>query len=490
MMDKVYTKKPFGRLSPYIFAVFLGIYLGTSVLLLPPLWALGIPVGILATIITLKHPSIGILSVLFFLCTVIPEESIPVIHIGPGRLYITEPIVLAMFGIMTIRWITNKDFKFRSSPINLPLVLFYSWALLSTIRAIIWSDLTISEAIPEVRIVSYYMIFFLITNLLTNEDELELFVQGFFIFATSVAIAMIIQYAIGTTLPFLTGTVETLKTRGEEYGGVTRIFDTVGEATITAGFIIMTVKLFTNKLALKEGMGFIQWSLLTIAMILTFSRTHWLIAALAFGLTFILTRKGDKKNLINWIYFLFFSIPIIVILIFAFPNSQAANLLNASINRFSSIISIDTFTGSSDTSTLRWRDFEYKYAIPQILQHPFFGLGLGAIYRPPMLGIDDAWSNLQRYIHNSQVWIAVKTGLVGYSFLIWFSVAFLWRGFKYWRQVPTPDKRGLFLGTTLSYVGVMIASNIHPMFTVLFWTPIIGMILGLNEAIIHLYIKE
>ena len=490
MFNKAFTNNIFEKTLIMLSTICIGLLLGLNALFLPPSWALGIPITILVIITTIKHPSIGILGVLFFLCTVIPEESVPIINIGPGRLLITELIVLAMFLFIIIRWLVERDFHFSTSPLNLPILLFYIWALSATIRALLWTDLTISESIPEIRIVSYYMVFYLVTNLIKNKSELEFFIRGFFLLATGVAITMIVQFIIGTKIPFLPGRVEVLVTGQESYGNITRIFDTPGESIITVCLIIKSIELFTSKLTISKGFQVIQWALLGTAMVLTFSRTHWLIVVLAFALAFLLTRKQDKRNFINWSYFLLFSVPLIILLIIAFPDSQAASLLNASADRFTSVLTVETYTGSSDTSTLRWRDFEYKYAVPQILQHPIFGLGLGAIYRPPVYGIDDAWTNLQRYIHNSQLWIVVKTGLVGYFFLAWFSIVFLWRGFKNWRKISDPHKRGFFLGTTLSYVGILVASNIHPVFTVLFWTPIIGVIMGLNEVIIKEYLPN
>jgi len=115
------------------------------------------------------------------------------------------------------------------------------------------------------------------------------------------------------------------------------------------------------------------------------------------------------------------------------------------------------------------------------------GLGLGAKYRPEVYSIDDEAKNTQHYTHNSHLWVAMKTGLIGYALLLLMSFTFIWRGFSYWSRISDPYMSGIALGFALAYLSAFIAGLIHPIFVTLFWTPILGTMMGINEVIYRIY---
>lgn len=68
---------------------------------------------------------------------------------------------------------------------------------------------------------------------------------------------------------------------------------------------------------------------------------------------------------------------------------------------------------------------------------------------------------------------------------MWLSLAFLMRGFKYWWNIVNDRMRGVVLGFTLVYLAVLIAAVANSTFTRWYWTPVIGIIMGINEVILR-----
>jgi hypothetical protein len=68
---------------------------------------------------------------------------------------------------------------------------------------------------------------------------------------------------------------------------------------------------------------------------------------------------------------------------------------------------------------------------------------------------------------------------------MWLSLAFLMRGFRYWRGVADSQLKGMALGLTLVYLAVLIAAVVNSTFVQWAWTPVIGIIMGINEVILR-----
>jgi hypothetical protein len=50
--------------------------------------------------------------------------------------------------------------------------------------------------------------------------------------------------------------------------------------------------------------------------------------------------------------------------------------------------------------------------------------------------------------------------------------------------------RGVVLGFTLVYLAVLIAAVVNSTFTRWYWTPVIGIIMGINEVILRKFRQE
>jgi hypothetical protein len=475
--------KGFDQTIQLILAVLVGVALGTVSLVLSPLWTMVGIAGLVVVLVAVKWPELSILAIIAALCTILPETQMPVINIGPGRLYMTEPIVIGLYVVVVVRWLVDRSFRLVRTPLDLPLILFYIWAIGSTIIAIMNETVSPVSYIPEIRTVSYYLLFFLITNLIRKKGQVETLINGFFFLATVVAVAMIYQYTLGTSVAFLSGRVEVLKTAGNVSSDVTRITDTSGEGILTLAFILKSVILMTASVKVKRVPTLVQWVLFGVAMVMSFNRTHWAVSGLIIVVTALMVRGEMQRRLVKWVLIFLYLIPLASLPFLVMPNSRAGKLVGAAVERVSSLISEESYAESSTTSTIRWRDFEYRYGFKEIQEQPVMGLGLGAEYRPSVFGIDNEWFDGRGYTHNAHLWLAVKTGLVGYFLFMWLMILAIVRGLNRWRKVKDGHLSSVVLGISLAFAGLIVANILHPMYMTLYWTPLLGVMFGLNEVI-------
>lgn len=465
-------------------AVGLGMAVGILATWFPPFWVLvalaALPFGILA----LKRSEFALLGILLATSSIVYEELLPVISTPIGSLHITDVLLLALLGLIIIRRMLKPELNIIRTPLDWPLLAFYGVTLLSTFVAIHGSSVEVEMARRAIRVVTYYLTFFIVTNLVREDHQLHFLVRGMLILATVVAAAMVAQFLLGESLHLFPGRVESLQTQGVSYVDITRILPP-GQSIVVVAFITITVILVLGGRRPLNILVFLQWGLLGLAVLLSFTRTFWVQAGLAIlFLTFLVSGRGMVKLMTRSLVVLLFAAPL---LLFVFDNrdSRFAGLITASYERLATL-------GSSKTvgeDSLQWRYVENEYVLPQILSHPLLGLGLGARYRPFDWRIDRidyharGWDP-RRYIHNAHFWIIMMAGPLAYLCLVWLSVVFLLRGFKYWRLIPDLRMRGYVLSFSLIYLGVLLGAIVSPMFMQWYWTPVIGILMGVNEGVI------
>jgi O-antigen ligase len=462
-------------------ALGLGMLLGLGSVLLSPLLMLTGLVGLGFLILLVKRPEIGLLIHIVITSTLINETNLPKIPIGVGRILITDLILLALIGLIIVRALTDHDFKIVHTPLDLPLLGFLGIAFLSTFIAINQSRLTISDSLGEIRVITGYLTFFVVTNLVREERQLRDLLRGLLFLATGVAFAMIAQFLLGSHVQILPGRVETLGTEGVSFMGVTRIIPP-GESLVFTAFLATTVSIIIDKLTLQKAGVIVAWGLTGFGVVLTFKRNLWIAICLGILLLAIVSGLRNRLKIAGGILIVILAAALLLSPIFSQSGSEASKLVTGAFNRLTSLTKPNTF--EDPDSSLRWRDFEYQYAIPQIVSHPLIGLGQGARYRPFVIGKDWKLFDGRGFIHNGYLSIIVKSGLLGFLSLLAFSLIVLVHGFKFWARIPNLQFQAILLGFTLAYLGILIGSVVSPMIVTGWWTPIIGIIVGINEVIL------
>jgi O-Antigen ligase len=462
------------RKSPVqlVVACAVGLVLGLGCVFFSAAWVLGALAAGAIVVATFKRPEIALLGILALTSSIVFETSLPLIPIGVGSLHIPDIMLLALLSLIVVRRLVEPDFAIIHTPLDWPLLCFYAVALLSTLAAIFGSSLDFNLGMREIRTLSYYLTFFAVTNLLRDRRQIRLLLRGFSVLAILVAAVMLAQFLLGDSVRLLPGRVETI--RSGSYA-ITRVLPP-GQSLILVSFILTTVALSLNRLGPVNMLTLLQWGVLGTAVLITFNRSFWVGVAVAFlGLAYVV-RAHERPKLIGRGLAILVLVAVILVLVLSQPESRAASFVRAAFERLGSIAS----SGTLQEDSLQDRGLEMKYALPQIAAHPLLGLGFGATYRrwDPRLdwrADDGSGYDGRAYIHNGHLWILLKSGLLGYLSLLWLSVAFLVRGFD--RQM-----RSVVLGFTLTYLAGFIGAVVNPMQMQWYWTPIIGMMMGISEV--------
>jgi O-antigen ligase len=423
--------------------------------------------------------------------SIVFEEQLPLVSLGGVSFHIPDILLLGLLGLIAVRWLVKPEFKIVRTSLDRPLLIFYGGTLLSTFIAIFQSSVDVVDARRAMRVLSYYLTFFIVTNLVRELRQLNFLLNSLFLLSTIVAAAMIVQFFLGHMVQLLPGRVESLATQDVVYEDVTRILPP-GLSIVLVSFCALLCILVLEKTKSLKWLKFLQCGLLGTAFLFTFLRSYWAVLIIVLFLLGYIFRGYDRRRLIRWGLVAIFSAAMILLVIFSDPGSRAARLAGASVDRLSTLGRSGTFQGKD--SSLNWRKIENRYAFSTIASHPLIGLGMGAKYRPRDTRIDqrDAISTnyFRGFIHNGHLWILLQSGLIGYLSLMWLSLAFLIRGFRYWRSIANDRMRGVVLGFTLVYLAVLIAAVVNSTFTRWYWTPVIGIIMGTNEVILMKFRQE
>ena len=467
----------------FIGSLLIGILSG----LFSPLWVLAGIAALAFFFVLIKRPEIALLGILIATSSIIFEDQLPLLSIGIGSLHISDILLLGSLGLIALRRLIEPKFRIVRTPLDWPLLAFLGLALLSTAVAINNSSLNFNLGLREYRVVSYYLTFFVVTNLLREEKQLRFLVRGIFTIATIVAAAMVAQSIIGRSLPFLPGRIETLQTQGVAYADITRILPP-GQSIVLVAFITITIVLVFDRTRQINILFLLQWGLLGLAVLVSFTRSFWVQAGLAILILAWVAKGRQWRRLAGLGLVVLLLVTITLLLAFDQPDSRLARLLSASAERLATLGRGETLNEGS----LLWRYIENESALPQILSHPLLGLGLGARYRPYEPRIDImAWNwDARRYIHNAHFWIMMKAGLLAYICFLWLSATFLIRSFKRWRFISNPQLKAHVLSFALTYLGVLIGAIVNPIFLQWYWTPLIGLMMGYNEVVIRKTIRE
>ena len=466
-----------------------GLISGIACLRFSVLLVFGMLAAALFTYATLKRPEIALVGILIATSSIVFEEQLPLVFLGGVSFHIPDILLLGLLGLIAVRWLVKPEFKIVRTPLDRPLLIFYGVTLLSTFIAIFQSSVDVVDARRAMRVLSYYLTFFVVTNLVRELRQLLSLLNGLFLLATIVAAAMIVQFFLGHTVQLLPGRVESLAT---QYEDVTRILPP-GWSIILISFVAVFCILVLEKNKPRSLLKFLQCGLLGIALLFTFLRSYWAALIIVFFLLGYIFRRYDRRRLIRWGLVAIFSAAMILLVIFSDPGSRAARLVGASMDRLGTLGRSGTFQG--EDSSLNWRKIENRYALSTIASHPLIGLGMGARYRPRDPKLDQRSPrgyavDLRGLIHNGHLKILLQSGLLGYLSLMWLSFVFLMRGFRYWRGIASDRMRGVVLGFTLAYLAVLIAAVANSTFVQWRWTPVIGIIMGINEVILMKFRQE
>lgn len=455
----------------------LGLLLGAVVLWFEPGTSALILGAAVLVLIGLKRPELGLIGILVFTSTLVPVESLPLVSIGVGSLSIADLLLLALLALIVVRSLGEKQFRLARTPLALTLIGFYAFALIATALAIVGGALEFKPAIKEIRLVTYYLLFFATINLVRERGQFALLQRLMLGLASLVAAAMLLQHILGASIVILPGRVETLRTQDLIFSDVVRILPP-GQSLVLVGFVVVTMRLCLQPLKASHWHLFANWGLLGLGVILTFNRVYWVGVALAILAALYAARGESGSRLLTRMLAVGAIAALCLLWLSVEPTAQEDNLISAVSARAATLVS----GSAGGESSIEFRVIENSYALPHLLPPPLFGMGLGAQYRP-FTELDWEGYDGRGYLHNGHLWLLIKAGLASYGCFMIVIAAGLWRGFRYWSQVRDPETQALVLGFTLSLLIVVVGSLTSPMVMEWHWAPVTALMLGLNEIV-------
>jgi O-antigen ligase len=408
-------------------------------------------------------------------------DRLPELHVGI-TLQIPDVLLLGSLAFIVVRWLCVRESRILHTPLDRPLLVFYGVTLFSTLAALVRSSVAEYQAINGIRIFSYYLTFFVVTNLIRDRRQLVFLLNGLLLLATIVAVAMLAQYVLGGAVQLLQNNQEPEDIR---LGAAARIAPP-GFSLVMVSFLMVFCRLVCERFTPASLLRLCHWGLLAGAVVLTFFRSYWIALLLVLLLVPVLVRRDDRRRLLGWGTLLTMPAVFTLVVVLTVPDFPLSSLVRVAWERLGTATNVGAYQGQDPNYD--YRRLENEYAFPAIEARPVIGYGLGAPYRPldPLIDWRDEAGLHDRtnQIHNGHLGVLLLSGLIGYGSLLWFSMAFLLRGFTLWRRVPDDRLKAVVLSFSLMYLALLVAAGANSVFTQWYWVPVIGMMMGINEVIL------
>ncbi|MHC1696763.1 MAG: O-antigen ligase family protein [Geobacteraceae bacterium] len=481
-MDKIVSQHKNSLSVPEIIGwIVAGAVISLLLLSVPLNIALLMVGGLLILAVTATRPEIGILSIVVLISSIVFGESLGLIPIGIGSLHIADVMLLYMLFLIIRRHFGHEDLIFISTPLDKWLVLFMVTVIISALLSILHYGVDFNDVMRQVRHLTYYLIFFIVTNLITTKEQMVFVIRGLLAISVVVAITMVLQAIVGESVQLMPGRVEAAMTFGRAYDA-TRILPP-GQTLLFVMFItsFCFLCLRSEKNSLQSGYFYVLTAL-SVGILLTYNRNYWVAAIFCLAILLMMLPFKGKKKLIA-VVVLLVMISGMGILLFDERDSKFNQTVLSISDRFTSL-----FTGKEliKSRSLEIRRLENKYALAKIAEHPVLGIGLGNTYRPIF------WKNdtLTYYMENGYYWILTDMGIPGLLFFMMFYLRFLVRAFRNRTAIRDDYLRAALTGFMLSGVGILPMVIVNPIFMQWFSIVVISLCIGLSENIIRLNATE
>jgi len=462
----------FGMFGLGIFEVILYWIPKTAVLGLVFL-GLGLP----ALLLLWRWPEYGLLGILFLAANFLPMDVVDIrLPIG-GGLELRDLLLLGLLGLLVIRGLALGTLYIPWWPVGAPLFMFLTLAMLSTAYALLWQGVETHWVFAELRDLLAYTLFFITAWILNRRRHLVIVLAGLFVIADLTASIIFAQQFLGSSkmlLPAMTASFWGIWNQGGNIGsiGSVRVVPPSHVLVYFTHLIAGGLAIFSHNRKLRI-MFAIQFGLLGVALLLTYTRAQWLATSMALVLMLAVIMPIYKAQFAR---LAFFGIPVILI---------ACSLLGVSLQERTEKTTLFTLLSERamtlltpdetlDTSSLQWRIFETEEALNSVSLHPLLGVGLGNSYRDitTLQGEVDGWftgsslaagdvSRFTRYVHSSYLWIPVKMGIPAFIIFLWFCMAFLVAGWQLISRIPDQQMKGIVLAVVTGFAGLLVWTVFH-----------------------------
>lgn len=414
-----------------------------------------------------KHVELIVLMIVVLVTVFnIPESSLLSLGFFALDLSPQELLLLFFLFVLIAKILLNKGDSFVKTPMDMPIFLFFSVGFFSFLYAIFFFSTPISSAGRGLSVFVYYLMFFVVTNLIHSKKQVIVLTKGLIIITLAISLLVVLSVIFGVRIEFLSGQVKELTIMGSYYKGVTRVF-LHATYLMLVFLIVLACKLAFVNTTRKWITTGIQLVLILLGLFFSFTRSYMIALIFPFVLLIFFGNRRTRGRIVSYGLLLLLIGTLFFQSIDFFKKYTIAGL--ASFTSIESEVVTGRLAGRTDMN---------QYAMTVIKQHPVLGIGISTSY------FRGKW---QSFVHNGYLAVQLFMGIPGTVLLIWFFSLFLWRGFKKWRKIKDATFLLLVLGFTLSGIALLVTNLVANHFLDYRWACIIGVMMGINEKI---YILE
>lgn len=412
----------------------------------------GLVGGLAFVLLTMRWPEFGILSLVALLSGLISLGSLPLLHLGPVSLSISDIMLMLLLGLVFLRATAQPGFKLFGSPLMLPLCLFIGAFLLSGVNGVI-NGVGFNSVLRFVRTLISWIMFIPCSQLIRNEKSLRRFLTGLIIFSGILALGVVFTNKFSPLLymdEVPTGT------------GFTRIYY-AGNMILYAMIPVTVASLATIEKG-KQWWRIILLGLLFYWAYRTYFRTYWLSLAVVCALLIVFLSGQERVRLLKRMAPAIVTIVVVVGTLMLTQPTKVERITQPLSDR---LVTLANGKEILQEGSLQWRVIESRYALEEIYRHPVLGIGLANKYRPPMQAESDQYSYgwASTYIENGYLLIALSMGLVGLIPFLWLCVAYLFRIYQHQREIKNNYLRAIYLGFGAGFLGQIATNFFSPSFS-------------------------
>ncbi len=330
-----------------------------------------------------------------------------------------EDLLLMIIGLSWLaRTAIFKDLGlFLKTPLNRPIMIYLSAALLATLYGALQGRLGLLTGFFYVlKYGEYFIVYFMVVNFLQDEDQLKRFLFVTFLTCGIICLYGLYQIPLGgrVSAPF----------EGE-----------VGEPNTLGGYLVfmlaLTFGMFLNEPDHRKKAGWAGLSaLIVIPLLFTLSRSSWMAAIPMFGTIALFTRKKGTIIVLT--------LAGMLIAPFILPQSVKERISYTFNQRYHQE-QVQVGNMRLDTSTSARMD-SWKEGIRDWMKHPILGFGVTGY----------------KFVDAQYVKTLVETGIVGLAALLWLIFSIFRAAFQVFRSVEIPLYRGIVMGYIAGTVGLVV----------------------------------
>lgn len=363
--------------------------------------------------------------------------------------HVLEYAFLSLLAVWVLLKASQKELPFRRTSLDVPIIMFLGWVLLTTVFAV-----DPSYSFSEWRkSVTRVLMFFFVASAISEERQVRNILVAL-VLGCLVQAAGALHSSISLDVPW-----DSHSYREGSWTSSSQWLSTY--LVMILPFVYLAIRL--------ERHPIVRWAcalgtvLVLIALFLSHTRAAWvaLMVQVLVLVSLRLTRSGLQATVVGAL-----AVGLLMLTI-ALPGPLRGLLVQEQL---------------TNTSTMVIRFNTWKMAVDQIAARPITGLGYGRHSFQHVVP-ENPPESLHTHVHNTFLGSAVQLGIPGFMLLVWIFGRLLRECFRSWTRHSEGFSGHLALAVLVSVVGVIVRNFFDDMFVgtlvYLFWL-LVGLHFALN----------